>query len=348
LQETDEMIKAKLENSFDPKKGVMKTVLDRYLGEGGTLAGLFDPENNTSAVSKIKTILSEYFDEDASTVVRLLDPNNEKSPLNSFRKDLMDRLIAIEKEITAEESSKEAARVEAEKGTQKGVLYEEQVFAEVEKIARILGDTCEPTGKTAGQILNSKLGDVVVTLNFSQTGGASLKVVFEAKDKGMYLSTLLDELEAAKENRSAGAAVGVVSGKETLNDVRESIGVFRDYSKNRTICILDKENPDATALEVAYKLARTKLILGLQSKEMKTGAIDLVAVNTLIDEITTHLSEFGTIKSNLTKATTAIDTVQTQINEMKSFLSSKLEDLAERVKPKKIGNSHFQKSSPRS
>src|SRR3989344_4654940 len=114
LQETDDLIKEKLKNNFDPETGIMSRVMDRYLGQGGTLADLFDEQNNTSAVSKIKTILSEYFDEDASTVVRLLDPNNPKSPLSSFKKDIMDRLIAIEKEITAKESGQAAARAEAE------------------------------------------------------------------------------------------------------------------------------------------------------------------------------------------------------------------------------------------
>jgi len=335
LQDTDEMIKTKLEKNFDPDTGIMQTVLNRYLGDGGTLADLFNEENNTSAVSKIKTIFSEYFDEDASTVVRLLNPDNEKSPLNSFKRDLMERLIAIEKEIKAGESAEEAAKVEAEKGTQKGLEYEDLVFAEVEKIASVLGDMCEPTGDKQGQLLNNKLGDVVVTLNPSQTGGETLKIVFEAKDKEMYMHALLDELEEAKDNRNAGVAIGVVSGKDTLKDVKESIGVLRDYPNKRTICILDKENPDPIALEVAYKLARTKLILGLQAKEMKSGSIDIPAVNNLIDEITTHLSEFASIKSNLTKATGAIGTAQTQIDEMKEDLTIKLEDLSEKVKPKK-------------
>lgn len=335
LQETDERIKERLKSNFDPEKGIMAQVMKQYLGEGGTLADLFNEQNNESAISKIKAIFSQYFDEDASTVVRLLDPNNPKSPLHLFRKDLIDRLIAIEKEITAKESAEVAAKTEAEKGTQKGLEYEDLVFAEVEKIASVLGDTSEPTGDKPGQLLNNKLGDVVVTLDSSQTGGATLKIVFEAKDREMYMHALLDELEEAKENRNAEVAVGVVSGKNTLKDVKESIGVFRDYSNKRTICVLDKENPDPMALEVAYKLARAKLVLGLQAKEMKAGSIDIAAVNTLIDEITTHLSEFSSIKSNLTKATGSINNVQTQIDDMKTGLSRKLEDLSERINPKR-------------
>lgn len=333
LQETDDLIKEKLKNNFDPETGIMSRVMDRYLGEGGTLADLFDEQNNTSAVSKIKTILSEYFDEDASTVVRLLNPNNPKSPLNSFKKDIMDRLIAIEKEIKAKESGQAAAKAEAEKGMQKGLEYEELVFMEVEKIAQILGDTCLPTGKETGQVLNSKLGDVVITLNSSQTGGATLKIVFEAKDKEMYLSTLLDELEDAKKNRGAGVAIGVVSGKNTLKDVKEAIGVFRDYPNKRTICVLDKEIIDPIALEVAYKLARTKLLLGLQAKEMKSESINIMAINILINEIKNNLSEFTTVKGNLTKATGAIANAQTQIDAMKANLINKLEDLSEKATP---------------
>ena len=198
LQETDDVIQKKLSENFDPKIGIMPRVMEQYLGEGGKLSDLFDEENNTSAVAKIKKILSEYFDTDASRVVKLLNPNNPESPLYSFKKELSERLIAIEKEIRAKESAREATKIEAKKGTQKGLEYEDLVFVEIEKIASILGDTCLPTGKEIGQVLDSKLGDTVVTINSNQTGGATLKIVFEAKDKGMYLSSLLEELEGAK------------------------------------------------------------------------------------------------------------------------------------------------------
>ncbi len=332
LEETDELIQKKLNENFDPKIGIMPQVMERYLGEGGKMSDLFDEKNNTSAVSKIKQILSDYFDTDASRVVKLLDPNNPGSPLNAFKKELTDRLIAIEKEIKAKESSKEATKIEAEKGTQKGLEFEDLAFGEIEKIASVLGDTCLPTGTEIGQILDSKLGDIIVIINSSQTRGATLKIVFEAKDKGMYLSTLLDEMEGAKKNRNAQYAVGILSGKDMLKDVNEKIGTFRDYSNNKTICILDKEIYDSIALEVAYKLARTKLLIGLKVKEMKSEEVDLDSINLMIDEITKKLGDFATIKGVLTKATGSIDNAKTQIDNMKSELISMLEELSEKTK----------------
>jgi len=333
LKEADELIENKFSRNFDPKTGIMPQVMEKYLGEGGKLSDLFNENNNTSAVSKIKKIFSEYFDDEASTVARLLDPSNPKSPLHTFKNELSERLIAIEKEIRAKESAKDATRKEAEKGTQKGLEFEDLIFGEIEKIASILGDTCLPTGKEIGQILDSKLGDTVVIINSSQTGGATLKIVFEAKDKGMYLSTLLDELESSKKNRNAQYAVGILSGKNTLKDVNERIGTFRDYSNNKTICIFDKENYDSIALEVAYKLARTKLILGLRVHEMKTESIDIVVINTLTNEIIKKLGEFTTIKAMLTKATGAIGSAQTQIDNTKADLLGMLQELLEKAKP---------------
>ena len=333
LKETDDLIKDKLKGSFDPETGIMPQVLERYLGEGGKLSDLFDEENNTSAVAKIKNILASYFDEEASTVVRLLDPSNPKSPLHNFKQEITERLIAIEKEIMAKESASEATKTEAEKGTQKGFEYETVVFSEVEKIGRIFGDTCVPTGKEVGLVLDSKLGDTVVTLNQSNTGGATMKIVFEAKDKEMYLSSLLEELDGAKKNRGASAGIAVISSREMLKDVNKTVGMFRDYANSRTICVLDKETFDPIAIEVAYKLARAKLLLSLQVKEMKAESIDIVAINTLIDEITKQLTEFSTIKSTLTKASNAIVGAQTQIDSMKADLSSKLEELSEKAKP---------------
>ena len=65
LEEADTLIKDKLAKNFDPKSGMMSQVLNRYLGEGGELADLFDEENNSSATAKIKKILGEYFDDEA-------------------------------------------------------------------------------------------------------------------------------------------------------------------------------------------------------------------------------------------------------------------------------------------
>lgn len=336
LKEADELIKEKLKTNFDPEIGIMPQVLKQYLGEGGKLSDLFDEKNNTSAIAKIKDILSSYFDDEASTVVQLLNPDNPKSPLNQFKKEITERLFAIEKEIKAKEASLEAAKKEAEKGTQKGFAFEELVFKEIEKIARILGDNCYPTGKAQGLILDSKLGDVVVEINPSQTGGATLKIVFEAKDKMIYQNELLEELEEAMKNRGALAAIAVLSSKNILKDItKEAIGVFRDYSKNRTICVLDKEIFDPLALEIAYKLARTKLLLGLKAKEMKSDSINIVAINTLIEEIIKKLDDFSTIKGSLTKATRAINDSQTQIDRLKDDILEKLNELLEKTKVKK-------------
>lgn len=335
LEETDVLIKEKLEKNFDPQTGIMPKVLERYLGDGGSLAELFDEKQNTSAISKIKKIFSEYFDGEASTVVRLLDTNNPNSPLSSFKKDILDRLFAIEKEICAKDSAKEAAKSEADRGTQKGIEYQDFVFSEVEKIACILGDTCLPTGNETGQVLDSKVGDIVVTLNQTQTGGATLKLVFEAKDKMMYITSLLKELEEAKKNRGSGYAVAVISRKDMLKDVGESIGNFRDYHSNRTICVLEKEDFDPIALEIAYKLARTKLLLGQQVREMKSESLDIDSINILIEDITKKFGDFITIKSTLTKASNAIGIAQTQIDNIKSDLVGMLEELSEKVKPVK-------------
>jgi len=333
LKETDEIIKDKLNRNFDPETGIMQQVLKQYLGEGGKLSDLFDEKNNTSAVSKIKNILSDYFDTDASRVVKLLDPNNPESPLSSFKKEIEERLFAIEKEIKAKESAREATREEAEKGTKKGLEYQNLVFAEVEKIARILGDDCKPTGNETGLLFNSKLGDVVVTINPSQTNSAVLKIVFEAKDKEMSLSGLITELDGAKKNRGSEYAIGVISGNNTLKDAKGLIGSFRDYPKNKTLCILDKETIDPIALEVAYKLARTKLLLGLQAHEQKSESVDIDSINTLIDEIIKKLSDFSTIKGVLTKASGAISNAQTQIENLKLELESMLHELSEKTKP---------------
>ncbi|MCS7093438.1 MAG: hypothetical protein NZL96_03400 [Patescibacteria group bacterium] len=332
LKETDELIQKKLTENFDPQSGLMSRVLEQYLGEGGRLSDLFDEENNSSATAKIKKILAEYFDSDASKVVSLLNPNNPESPLSTFKKEMMERLIAIEKEIKASQVARKAVEEEREKGTQKGLDYENLVFAQIEKIASIFGDTCLPTGRTSGLMLDSKVGDIVVTLNSASTGGAILSMVFEAKDKQMNLSALLEELERAKENRNAQASVAVLSGKNVIKDVNQTIGVFRDYSNNRTICVLDKIDPDPVFLEVAYKLVRAKLLLALRVREMRSGTIDLALINNLIEEIIKKLDNLSLVKGTLTKASGFINKAQEDLDKIKEEIRKTLTELSEKTK----------------
>lgn len=332
LKETDEIIKKELENKFNPQTGILNQVLEKYLGEGGKLSDLFDEEKNTSAIGRIKQIFSDYFDTDASKVVRLLDPNNHESPLSSLKKDLTERLFNLEKEIKAIGAAKQAVKEEAEKGTQKGLEYEQLVYQEIEKIASILGDSCLPVGNEQGLIFNNKTGDIVVSLNPSQTGGANLKIVFECKDKEMSLQKFLEELDEAKKNRGALLSVGVISRKEILKGVNGAIGVFREYPNDKSICYFDKENLDATALEIAYKLARTRLLLGLKVKEMKSDSIDVEGVKILIEETVRKLNEFSSIKSTLSKATTAIDLAKSDLDKIKDELQEKLENILQKIK----------------
>jgi uncharacterized coiled-coil DUF342 family protein len=98
--------------------------------------------------------------------------------------------------------------------------------------------------------------------------------------------------------------------------------------------VLDKENPESTALEVAYKLARARMLMGLKTKETKKETVDLVTINTLITEIKNKVNRFASIKTGLTKATSAINGAQGEIDTMKEELIEKLEELGEKTTPK--------------
>lgn len=333
LSEADKVIEERFKSHFDPDNGVMSRVLSKYLGEGGSLSDLFDENNNSSAVSKIKKIMSDYFDEDSSKIVKLLDVNNEQSPLHSFKKELIDHLITIQTGIKTNEAVKAAVKAESEKGTQKGGIYQDIAFAEIEKISSLIGDTCIPTFNDEGLIRNCKTGDVVVTLNPRDTGGADLKIVFEAKDRMVSLRGIHEELDEAMKNRKAGVSVAVLSSQYIIKDVNANIGLLRDYNPNKTLCILDKEEIDRCALEISYKLARAKLLLGLKAKEMKGDAIDLVAINQITDEVLKKIADLSTIKGVLTKANGAIGEAQSQIDNLRAELTDKLEELSIRLKP---------------
>src|ERR1700731_4372662 len=81
-----------LRETFAAKDGTLPRTLERFLGDDGTLRrlvdDLFDEERRDSAIGRMRTLLSGYFDGDGAIVGRMLDPRRVDSPLHGFRTEM--------------------------------------------------------------------------------------------------------------------------------------------------------------------------------------------------------------------------------------------------------------------
>ena len=314
-----EFTSQELQKSLRDHKGEIKEELVR----------LFGPESAVSVQKQIDKMLEAQGKNYTQALNQVLaEADNPENPFYKLRKELKEKMDDSVKEIRSLrekwlETVGEARglALEREKGTAKGRTYQEYVFERVESISRVFGDTAEYVADQLGEKGKSRAGDVLVTLNPRDTGNADVRVVFEAKNRGITVPAILKELDEAMENRLAVAAIAVFSKAEY---VPSGLRTWRDYPGCKYICVMTEDEPDPFALEFSYRCARVD---ALRSIEIVEQSIDFVAVQNILKQVRARLNEFAQMRTKLTGAQSAIDDVQTLINNHQKAMRSDLDEI---------------------
>ena len=325
------------ESTFSQEGGTLVRALEKYLGEGGRLADLFDPQRKDSALGRIQEILAEHFDGEGSRLGQLLDLTNQRSPLHKWKETIDNGFKELRKLIEDYRASAEsrlaadlARAEEREKGTQKGLDYQAVVFDAVNEIAKVFGDVAELVADASG-IGGSKVGDIAVSVNTRETGQPSARIVLEAKDRTIGITPMRRELEEAKANRAALIAIGVYSRSEYMPT---GSAPFREESPTLYLCLFDKDNTEEKlALTVAYRIAR---VSALQMMRRECAPVDAAAIREDVREASTLLSAFTTIKRHLTHLRSSMgkgfDGLEGQIEDLRLKLSDVLDRIDRRTR----------------
>lgn len=312
-------------DSFLSEDGILPSKLDEYLGEDGEL----------------KQALKDHFGEEGSVFYKLLNPNDDTTPLGKFTKQLED-LLNADKEGTAFHRLKKCVEEgfdkvnlqlaeargraeEREKSTAKGADFQEYIFEVLDEMAKDFEDAVEFVGDTGGSL--GKVGDVVIHINKRATRGIEQRIVLEAKDKSITMkgkNSFLKELDSAKENRNSQYAIGAIDESHAPN----SVGVYRRYPGAKIICSIPKESYPFT-LEVAYKVARGEIIASVMQMEAE---LDPNALLDKIAEITGQIEKMRAVKGALTGAKGKIDDARGVLEEMEEAIKCSLRDLTNMIK----------------
>ena len=117
----------------------------------------------------------------------------------------------FEKEIREAVARLETRKLGAERSPRGGLEFEDAVIAFLARAAAGSASVLEVTGLTVGEVGRSKKGDAVLRFG-AESAFAGAGVVFEAKrEAGYTVPRALDELDAARKNRNAGAGVFVLA-----------------------------------------------------------------------------------------------------------------------------------------
>lgn len=267
----------------------------------------FDPAYEGSHLSKLALLVDAYFGEDG-TLSELV-----AAQVTPVKAELLQALQGLRELIVGQAMAAE----ERHRSPASGLDFEDEVETVLCRLASAYGDTVERVGTQAGDAGRSKRGDFVVQLS----DGA--RFVVEAKKRSTALPLrgdrgILAMLDESMVNRAAGFAVAVA---KDYNAFAKEVGAFNDYDSNKVLC---RFGDGGELLEVAYRWARTALLIGAASD----AGIDMTVVGNAIDEARKALRELSRIEGKAKAIAHGADEIQGLVTFQVRRMTAALDEAA--------------------
>jgi hypothetical protein len=135
------------------------------------------------------------------------------------------------------------------------------------------------------------------------------RIVFEAKNSRRSRKEALAELDEAMNQRAADYAVWVVPAEDKLP---ARAGALREIGGDKLFVVYDPEDGSRLALEVAYALARARVVMAKGGAE----GLDASAVRAEVERAMVATEDVRRIKSQLTSAAGQIEDVRKIVEGM--------------------------------
>ncbi len=266
-----------------------------------------DPERRGGHVGRLMAELTTLLGPGGSLAQRL-DETFDLSEADSAMSQMMSTMDGRFQEIRELVIGTISRSEEAERGTAKGLEFEDLVETRLRHEAQRLGSCIvERTGRTTGKLAaDAVVGDFAVTL------GSGARVAIEVKNTARIdlngVGGILAELDRAMVNRDAGWAI-CVSHHAAYPD---EVGTFGVYG-NRVLIAADD---DGTLLRVALRWVDAADAAAQHSG----GDVDREAVLGRLDRIQELAARFGRTKRALTNVRRGVDDIKTEIDDLRTQL----------------------------
>jgi hypothetical protein len=272
---------------------------------------MFDDHRSDSISSHLRTLLEQNLTGQNSVFIRALDPTRSDTPLGQLRTQLATAVEDAKLTIVSKMAGDEATEQVSARTPLKGFKFEDSLLPAIKDIADTFGDLVEDVRAA------NKDGDFLVTIDPKYAGAANLKVAIEAKDRTVSLPQTQRELENAKREWRAAAAIMVFAMPEQCPQDSSFRHTGQGY-----LCVYDKDLLDPTALQVAYQVARVDALRSVQ--ESGLSGIRMEEAKTLLDQAIAKLREIATLKSSLTGVTKTISEVYLGLENLQQDVSRSL------------------------
>jgi FtsZ-binding cell division protein ZapB len=320
---------AKVEELFGPDNGHLQQALTRH----------FSDDSAQAVQNRVRAVLVEAMARSREDLLRQFSSADQNNPLADFKRmsqamfrqaadrqeaqlrEMTERLTLLQLEVERlrgeREKLQEVAAV-ADKGTAKGRTYEEQVFEAIDAIAHAHGDDADAVGDLRG--VGGKRGDVVSAID-ACAGPSRGRIVFEAKNSRLSKNAALAELDDALRVRSADYAVLVVPGDEKLPARTHPL---REMDGDKLFVVYDPEEGSRLALEVAYSLARARVLMARGAAD----GLDVDALRAELERAQGAMEDVRRIKAQLTNASGGIEEARRILEGMAAGVRGHLEQIA--------------------
>lgn len=312
-----EEARAAMRESLDPdhrSSVVARTIADFTTWRDAFLSSL-DPDAGGSHTHRLLDRLHHLLGPGGALEDRLhtaLDPAADGSGLARVV-ELIDRRFVELREALAEQRGRQQ---EAERGTAKGVRFEDAVEERLREVARPLGAVVSRTGLEAGGLgADSRVGDFVIDLPEDRG-----RLVVEAKNVATIGLTgkngMLEELDRAMANRHAHVGI-CVSAKDAFPTEVGDFGVYGDR-----ILVVDDGEGTMLAIAVRWAIAR------LSSLRAESGGVDVPAMEETLERIRRLAQRFSANKRTLTDIAGSVEKVRDSLVDMRRELLDAVDDAA--------------------
>jgi hypothetical protein len=316
--ELDQMLRT----NFGDQDGRLPRMLEKFLGDRGQLnrfvSELFDESKRDSAIGRMRTLLGTYFDGDASRLAQLLDPTRLGSPMHQFRNEIAQGFEKVSERLAALEAAQTARSAERSRSAAKGTDFEDVLEQMLAESARATGDVVERTGSVSGDVIRSKKGDFLLTVDPQFCHGADVRIVIEAKNRKLSWRDIRQELDEAKRNRGAAVALAVFAPDQAPAGVAPF-----DVRYGHVFCVVDPESPDAATLAAAIRLCRLYALATLIADEDR---IDAVRVMGAVAAIKTELDALRRLKVQLTSIRSTAAEIALGLDRLRDAILARVAD----------------------
>jgi hypothetical protein len=320
----------KVDEVFAEESGVLSKQLVRHFGD----------ESSSAVQHQVKALVDDVMRQARTDLLKQFSAADGSNPLAEFKsaavrsmreageaqernlRALHGQMAELKQELQGlrdERQKVQEVAAEAEKGTAKGRTFEEVVAGTLDEIALGQGDLCHAVGDELGA--GGRKGDVVVEVD-----GCTLRprgtIVFEVKRSRMSRPKAIEELDTALAQRSADYAVLVVPSEE---HVPAKMRALREFNGDKLIVTFDPEGEDRVGLEVAYKLARARVLMARPEDD----GLDPALIRERIERALGALADARNAKRELTNAGGAIEKARGYVEVLEGRVREHLDAIDE-------------------